>query len=143
MEPLAAGQVVHAGTLYGNPLALAAASATIDVLARDNGAVYDALWSRGERLRQGLESILKGRGSAVVTSGGGPVFQLSLMDRPALNYRGTLCADRQRYSDFAIALLDEGILVLPDGRWYISAAHTDADVDLALEAAGRAAASLA
>jgi glutamate-1-semialdehyde 2,1-aminomutase len=41
------------------------------------------------------------------------------------------------YSDFAIGLLDEGVLSLPDGRWYVSTAHTDQDIDRALAAVER------
>jgi glutamate-1-semialdehyde 2,1-aminomutase len=48
-----------------------------------------------------------------------------------------LAADSQRYSDFAIGMLDEGVLLLPDGRWYVSTAHTDDDIDLTLSAVDR------
>jgi glutamate-1-semialdehyde 2,1-aminomutase len=137
MDLIASGRVVHAGTLNGNPISLAAARAALDLLAHDNGALYAPLATRGERLRQGLETRLRARGFDVVTSGVGSVFQLSFMTRPARNYRDTLAADPQRYSDFAIGLLDEGVLVLPDGRWYVSLAHTDADIDFTLAAAER------
>ena len=60
------------------------------------------------------------------------------MERPARNYRETLAADKSLYSDFVLALLDEGVLVLPDGRWYLSAAHSDADIETTLAAAERA-----
>ena len=138
MGLIANGQVVHAGTLNGNPLALAAAKATILALAADEGAIYRQLWQQGECLRLGLEAALRGAGWPVVTAGGGPVFHLSFMDRPARTYRDTLSADTARYSDFGLALLDEGVLVLPDGRWYLSAAHSAADVDETLEAVARA-----
>jgi len=139
MALIASGQVVHAGTLNGNPIALAAARAALDVLARENGAVYESLWSRGERLRLGLEAILSARGYPVVTTGAGPVFQLSFMSRVPHNYRDTLEADRSLYSDFAVAMLDAGVLLLPDGRWYLSIAHTDADIEDTLAAAERVA----
>ena len=99
--------------------------------------MYAPLAERGERLRRGLETRLRRGGYEVVTSGVGSIFQLSFMARPAKNYRDTLAADARRYSDFAIGLLDEGILVLPDGRWYVSTAHTDADIDFTLAAAER------
>lgn len=51
MQPIAAGKVVHAGTLNGNPLALAAADATLRTLAADEGAVYRRMWALGDRLR--------------------------------------------------------------------------------------------
>ncbi len=139
MDLISDGKVVHAGTLNGNPLVLAAANAALGVLTHDNGAVYPELRRRGERLRSGLESILRSAGHQVVTTGEPTVFTVSFQQASPRNYRETLAADRVAFSDFALALLDEGVLVLPDGRWYISAAHTDQDVDATLAAARRAA----
>ena len=138
MDRIANGVVVHAGTLNGNPVALAAAQATLTILAANDGAVYNQLWARGERLRTGIEAALTGAGHRVVTSGGGPVFHVSFMDRPARTYRETLSANTASYADFGMALLDEGILALPDGRWYISTAHSEADIDATLAAVARA-----
>ena len=138
MSRIAGGQVVHAGTLNGNPICLAAAKAAIEFLAEDGGAVYSQLWSNGERLRKGMEQLLRDAGYKVVTSGGGPVFHISFMDRPARTYRETMTSNTALYSDFGLALLDEGVLVLPDGRWYISTAHSEADIDATLEAVRRA-----
>ena len=57
MDLIASGKVVHAGTLNGNPVALASAKAALDVLAADYGAIYSELRRRGEALRTGLERI--------------------------------------------------------------------------------------
>jgi len=76
MELIASGKVVHAGTLNGNPLVLAEAATTIDMLAHNNGSAYGEMSRLGERLRTGIESTLRERGRTLVTSGGGPVFQL-------------------------------------------------------------------
>jgi glutamate-1-semialdehyde 2,1-aminomutase len=140
MDLIASGRVVHAGSLNGNPISLAAARAALDTLSRGNGAVYRDLWQHGESLRTGLEAILRGRGHQVVTSGGGPVFHLSFASKKPRNYREALAANSALYSDFAMALLDEGVLVLPDGRWYVSTAHSAEDIQQTLAAAGRAAA---
>jgi glutamate-1-semialdehyde 2,1-aminomutase len=137
MEWIAKGGVVHAGTLNGNPLSLAAVKATLDVLSANRGTLYSQLWRLGERLRLGLQQILQSAGYSVVTSGAGPVFQLSFMGQAAWNYRETLKMNPALQSAFALALLDEGVLTLPDGRWYISAAHSDVDVDATLAAAAR------
>jgi glutamate-1-semialdehyde 2,1-aminomutase len=136
MELIASGKVVHAGTLNGNPLCLAAARATIEVLAEDNGngSVYRGLRARADRLREGIARALKETGLSVILSGDGPVFQVSFMDEPASNYRETLRARTELYADFILGLLDHGVLVLPDGRWYVSTAHTDEDIDRTLEA---------
>ena len=137
MDLIANGPVVHAGTLNGNPIALAACKACLDVLARDGGAVYADLRRRSDTLRTGLEKILRNGLGPVVTQGDGAVFQVQFMERPAHNYRDTLAADTKLYSDFALGLLDEHVQVLPDGRWYVSTAHTDADIEATLEAARR------
>jgi glutamate-1-semialdehyde 2,1-aminomutase len=139
MDLISSGAVVHAGTLNGNPLSLAAAKVALDALSRDCGAVYTDLRRRAERLRKGLERILISKGHRVATNGEGPVFHVAFMERPARNYRELLAANKELYSDFALALLDEGVLVLPDGRWYLSTAHSDEDIDVTLGAAERAA----
>lgn len=137
MDLIASGKVVHAGTLNGNPLSLAAAKAALELLARDNGAAYTGMAARGERLRSEMETLLRSSGWAVATNGDGPVFHLSFAERPPRNYRDTLSANTSLYSDFALALLDEGVMVLPDGRWYLSTSHTDEDVEVTLAAVRR------
>lgn len=137
MTLIAEGKVVHAGTLNGNPLCLAAAKATIEEMAKNNGSVYQQLWANGEKLRNGMEQILRHAGLPVVATAGGPVFHLSFAKHPAKTYRETLSANIALYSDFGLALLDEGILALPDGRWYLSTAHTSDDIEQTLNAIQR------
>lgn len=137
MRLVANGKVVHAGTLNGNPVVLAAAKETLEVLSRGAGAVYKNLRRRGNRMRSGIESLLRGRGYEVVTAGEPAVFHVAFMGQPARCYRDLLKADTELYSEFALALLDEGILVLPDGRWYVSTAHTDEVIDGTLAAVER------
>jgi glutamate-1-semialdehyde 2,1-aminomutase len=134
MQRIASSEVVHAGTLNGNPLSLAAARAAIEVLAAGDGSIYPGLRSRADRLRDGIAGALNKAGFPVTTSGDGPLFQVSFTDAPARNYRDTLRAQTGLYADFAMGLLDRGVLTLPDGRWYVSAAHTEEDIDRTLEA---------
>jgi glutamate-1-semialdehyde 2,1-aminomutase len=77
-----------------------------------------------------------------VVTGDGPVFTLHLQAEAPRAYRDTLADDSRTWSDLALALLDEGVLVLPDARWYLSAAHTEADIEATLLAAERAVSSL-
>ena len=57
------------------------------------------------------------------------------MEKPARNYRETLRgAEFDCIATLPWRLLDKGVLVLPDGRWYVSAVHTDEDIDRTLEA---------
>jgi len=108
------------------------------VLSRDGGRVYRDLHRRGQQLRNGMQEILTRHGLRVITSGEGPVFSLLFLDRQLRTYRDLLRANRQLYAAFALALLDEGVLLLPDGRWYVSTAHSDADIDATLAAVQRA-----
>jgi glutamate-1-semialdehyde 2,1-aminomutase len=137
MDLIATGELIHAGTLNGNLLALAAAKSVLEVLSRNGGAVYRDLYRRGQALRARLQDLLTNCGYPVMTSGEGPVFSLCFIDKQPRNYRDLLRANKQLYSDFALALLDEGVLVLPDGRWYLSTAHNDADIEATLAAAER------
>jgi glutamate-1-semialdehyde 2,1-aminomutase len=123
MGRIARGEVMHAGTLNGNPVSLAAAMAALRELSTPGA--FDRLHAAGRRLRQALTKLLP---QARIT-GEDPVFAIHF-------------ASREAYSDFALALLDEGVLVLPDGRWYLSMAHSPDDIDQTISAAETAARSL-
>lgn len=138
MQLIESGGVVHAGTLNGNLIALAAARAAVGLLMRDAGSIYRNLFRQGERLRDGMTSILRRHGYAVSSAGEGPVFHLAFIAAQPRNYRDLLAADACKYRDFLLALLDEGVLPLPDGRWYLSTAHGDAEIDATLQAVARA-----
>jgi glutamate-1-semialdehyde 2,1-aminomutase len=138
MDLIAEGKVIHAGTLNGNPVALSAAKATLTYLSENRATVYEGLFRRGRALQAGLMQLLTSHGHPVVSLGEGPVFSILFMEQPPKNYRDLLQANKPLYSDLVLALLDEGVLALPDGRWYISAAHTDQDIQATLAAAERA-----
>jgi glutamate-1-semialdehyde 2,1-aminomutase len=137
MDAIVRGDVIHAGTLNGNPLTLSVADVALRLLRQGGSELYARLTRLAASLREGLEKELRHRGFMVVTSGEGAVFHLSFMESPASNYRDTLRASRQLYSEFAAALLDEGVLALPDGRWYISTAHDEEAIDRTLDAVRR------
>jgi glutamate-1-semialdehyde 2,1-aminomutase len=142
MQPIATGEVVHAGSLNGNPLVLAGAKAALQELLGNEDSIYPRMRRLGEKLGAGLVERLRSAGLSAVSTGDGPVFTIHLQADVPRTYRDTLDSDKQGWSDFVLALLDEGVLILPDGRWYISAAHSDEDIDATLEAAERAARSV-
>lgn len=129
MDWIADGRVVHAGTLNGNPLALAATRAVLTELA---GADYAALNARGRRLRDGLVEALRRKGVPVVATGEGACFQLHFQASTPREYRDTIAGDKALYAEFLMTLLANGIYALPDGRWYLSFAHDDILVDRTL-----------
>ena len=142
MDWISEGKVVHAGTLNGNPLSLAAAAAALDELSTRNGDCFHWMRERTARLRHGLEAILRATGHPVVTTGDGPVFSVHFMEKAPRTYRDTLAGRPELYGKFALGLMAEGVLVLPDGRWYLSTAHTETDIEQTLAAAQHAARDL-
>jgi glutamate-1-semialdehyde 2,1-aminomutase len=138
MGLIASGEVVHAGSLNGSPLVLAGAKAALNELRRNAATIYPRMRRLGERLAGGLVGAFRSAGIDAVSTGDGPVFTIHLHAQTPRNYRDTLGSDKQGWSDFVLALLDEGVLILPDGRWYISAAHSDEDIDETIQAASRA-----
>jgi glutamate-1-semialdehyde 2,1-aminomutase len=118
--------VWQAGTLNGNPVAATAGLATLAEL-RKPGA-YAKLFATGTRLRDGLAALVPKHGMPAQVSGEPPVFDIIFTDRPVVDYRATLTADRRRIALFNEECLKRGV-VKAVNKIYVSLAHTDADVD--------------
>jgi glutamate-1-semialdehyde 2,1-aminomutase len=135
MELIANRSVIHAGTFNGHPISLAAAQATLDVLDADSGAVLTGIRKTGESLMRGIQELARGAGIPLLVNGVGGAFHLTFTGREKMSdYRDTQDSDLQARDHFLEAMLKAGIYLLPDGRWYVSGAHTKADVDATLEA---------
>jgi glutamate-1-semialdehyde 2,1-aminomutase len=131
------GPVYQAGTLSGNPLAMAAGCATLDVLARPG--TYATLDALGERLARGLAEA--GRGRITVNRFASMVTPF-FCTTPVLDYASAKRADTAAFARFFQAMLERGVY-LPPAQFeaaFVSLAHTEADVDrtagLAAEALG-------
>lgn len=144
MDLVADNRVVHAGTYNGGGVSVAAALATIDRLEDGSLDAHAHMRRLGTRLREGLETAATEHGLRLVTQGPGPVFFAWFLDEGGVeSYRDHLRADASLYARFAEHMLGEGVRVIPAGRWYLTAAHTDDHIDRSLEAAQRALATLA
>ncbi len=133
MQPIADLQVNHSGTYNSNVMVTAAAYATIRELERLD---YGSIHGLGETLMSGLRQRAAKAGRSVLVQGFGPVFHLAFTQRESIgDYRDCLEIDKARNSEFVDAMLDRGIRLLSRGLWYLSAAHTEADIQCALDAA--------
>lgn len=134
MRLIAEGKVIHAGTMNaGNPC-VAAALATLDVLETER--VHERLLALGQRLMAGLRQTAADTGHAVLVQGLGPMFHLGFTEQAAVqDFRDTLSYNKARYAQFVGGMQERGIRLIGRGLWYLSAAHTDAQIDQALEAA--------
>ena len=134
MELIAEGKVIHAGTMNsGNPT-VAAALATIEVLEQENP--YERMYRLGRKLMDGLREAAVDTKQDLVTQGLGPMFVTYFGKKRQCNdYRDTLGNDKAKLSRFIAGLHDRGIRVIGRGLWYVSAAHTEKDVDKAIQTA--------
>lgn len=132
-------RVVGAGTFNGYPLSLAAALATIKILERDNGAIYRHIDKVQEQLKAGLKELSKKHGIPILFLGPrGCLFTHFIDKEIAYSIRDLKEVDAEKFKKFRALLLEEGITILQRGRWYISGALTEADVDKTLDCASRA-----
>jgi glutamate-1-semialdehyde 2,1-aminomutase len=132
--------VWQAGTLNGNPVAAAAGLATLAEL-RKPGA-YEKIFATGTRLRDGLAAAARKHGLPAQVSGEPPVFDILFTDRPVVDYRATLTADRRRIALFNEECLRRGV-VKAVNKIYVSLAHTATDVDETLQVFDAALAAVA
>jgi len=118
--------VWQAGTFNGNAIACAAGLATLAELRKPG--TYERLFRTGTRLREGLAAAARRHGLAAQVSGEPPVFDIFFTDRPILDYRATLTADRDLIRRFNQEIVRRGV-VKAVNKIYVSLAHTEADVD--------------
>ena len=131
--PLLDGRTVHSGSNNGSPVAVAAALATLEILSEPD--TYDTMHAHGRAIRRHLEQEASRLGVDLVTCGAGSVFSVHFgLRKPPRCYADTLAADATAFARFRAALLHEGIYLLPDGRWYVGATHTDRELQRTLPA---------
>jgi glutamate-1-semialdehyde 2,1-aminomutase len=137
------GPVYQAGTLSGNPLAMAAGRATLDALAAPG--VYERLEALGARLEAGLVRAAERAGTAVTVNRVGSLLTAFFCAGPVTDYESAKRSDLARFGRFFHAMLERGVY-LPPAQFealFLSLAHTEADVDRTVEAAGEALAASA
>ena len=135
MEQMFGGGVAFGGTFNGNPVSLAAAHATLGELSRDEGALLTQANERGRKLMAGLRAAAGRRNVPLTITGFGTAMSLHFRSRPEpIDYRDTLEDDHEALQRILRRALEEGLHVLPDGRLYVSAAHTDADIEETVDA---------
>jgi len=129
-----AGDVYQAGTLSGNPLAMAAGKAAL--LALDERA-YERLERAGERLEAGLARAASKAGVPLVIGRQGSMLCPYFSSEPVTNFPSVLRSDRERWARFFRGMLGRGVLLAPSPfeAWFLSTAHDDAVIDRIVTAA--------
>jgi glutamate-1-semialdehyde 2,1-aminomutase len=144
MEQMApAGPVYQAGTLSGNPLAMAAGCAALRLLY--GGDAYARLEALAAPLAAGLAAVAAEAGVPAQVARVGSMLTLFFTARPVVDYESARTADAARYARFFQAMLARHVYLPPSQFevWFVSLAHTEADIEATIETARAALAEIA
>lgn len=132
------GPVYQAGTLSGNPLAVAAGIATLQALKKPGA--YSQLEERTARLEEGLRDAALGTGAIVQINRVGSMFTVFFTSTKVTDYQTARTSNTERYGRFFHALLDRGVYLAPSQfeACFVSLAHTRKDIDATARAAAEA-----
>lgn len=137
------GPMYQAGTLSGNPLAMAAGLATLEALRANDGAAYAQLEASAQRLEAGLREAAAAAGVPIDLTRVGSMLCPFFVAEPGLrvrNYDDAIACRTDRFAAFFRTMLDEGV-VLPPAQyeaWFVGTAHDEQAIDATIAAAGRA-----
>lgn len=132
------GPVYQAGTLSGNPVAMAAGLATLDGV--DQPGFHEGLAARTRQLVEGLAHAAKAAGVAFTTTQVCGMFGLFFTsDGPVRYYRQVMACDVERFKRFFHGMLEQGVYLAPSAfeAGFVSAAHGDAEIDATIAAAAK------
>jgi glutamate-1-semialdehyde 2,1-aminomutase len=132
------GPVYQAGTLSGNPLAMAAGLAALEELSTGNA--YARLEETGAALEAGMKEAARSANLPVQFNRIGSMFCAYFTDQPVHNLADALRSDRARFAKYFHAMLEQGIYIAPSQfeAGFISLAHTPADIEKTVRAARKA-----
>ena len=137
------GPVYQAGTLSGNPLAMAAGLAMLEAVSQPH--FYDQLSAKVELLTEGLEAVAMANGVPFTTSRVGGMFGLFFtQQKQVTRFSETMACDSDKLSHFFHGMLEQGVYLAPSAfeAGFVSAAHTQEDIEATLAAADKVFGSL-
>ena len=128
------GPVYQAGTLSGNPIAMAIGLETVSILKR--GDVYSSLEQKAERLEQGIKDNARRLNRKLALNRVGSMFCLFFTDQVVDSYRRAFASDAQAFPTYFAAMLKNGIYIAPSPFEvsFLSTAHSDADIEQTIQA---------
>lgn len=129
------GNVYQAGTLSGNPIAMAAGLTQLKYLY-DHQEIYTELEKKGEKLYKGIEKIVKDRGLPYHLNHIASLGSLFFTGEEVVDYSSAKTADTAAFSEYFKGMLAQGIHMAPSQfeAMFLSAAHTDEVIDVTLDA---------
>lgn len=138
MERIApVGDIYQAGTLSGNPLAMAAGLATLKLLQK--GTIYSDLENKGERLFNSLKNVMQSAGINVAVNRVGSMGSLFFNDQPVIDFASAKTSDADRFKAYYAGMLAQGIYLAPSPfeASFLSTAHDAAHIEKTIDCAGK------
>ncbi|HDZ91747.1 MAG: glutamate-1-semialdehyde 2,1-aminomutase [Deltaproteobacteria bacterium] len=132
------GDIYQAGTLSGNPLAMAAGIATLKILKQEDP--YQELERKGELLFSGLEDAAQDAGIRAVTNRVGSMGTLFFSEKPVTDFAAAMESDQGLFRSYYRSMLEQGIYLAPSPfeAGFLSIAHTDEMIERVVNSASRA-----
>lgn len=129
------GPVYQAGTLSGNPIATAAANATLEILTK--GDCYEKLEASAAKLEAGLADAAKNDGVDITINRVGSIMSCFFTDKPVRSFADVQATDIGKFKRYFAAMLNRGIYLAPSAyeAMFVSLAHTGEDIEKTIEAA--------
>lgn len=138
MEPAASGRMLHRGTFNGNPVSVAAAIACISELQAREAEIFPRMEAQGAELENHIRTTARQHGLAMSVARTGSAMQIFLGLEQVSGLADLARIDRPATAAFCGELLMAGVQTISRGLMYLSAAHSDADIELTKAAFGRA-----
>ena len=137
------GPVYQAGTLSGNPLAMAAGLETLRIITEDP-AYIEKVTEKTTTLTEGIRRVAAKAGIPVQVPQAGTMFSVFFSDAPVTNYAAAEACDAEAFKKYFLSMLNDGIYLAPSPfeTNFVSGAHSDADIEKTIEAAEKAFRSL-
>ena len=129
------GPVYQAGTLSGNPLAMAAGMAILDELAKPG--VYEEIEAKTKKLVQGLQAAADKAGVKIALNQSASLFTIFFTETPVDSYKAAMTSNTEQFKVFFQAMLGQGFYLPPSQFecWFVSQAHSDEDIENTIKAA--------
>lgn len=136
------GRVYQAGTLSGNPLAMAAGLATLKLL--EKGEIYGELREKGELLFSGIQDAAESAGHRVVVNKVGSMGTIFFTEWPVTDFALAKASDSEKFKRFFSGMLRQGIYLAPSAfeSWFLSAAHDEGSIRQTIDCARQSFSSL-
>ena len=135
MKFVSNGTVNRMGTFNANQISVAAATAVISELSKNNGVQIKKMNLLGKELMKGIENIFIKANLPIAMVGPGSFFSALFIDKPMKNYRDSFQINVNMYSKYWLNLLERGIRVwsTPRSLWFMSTAHDKKDIEITLD----------